>query len=199
MSQKISFQIIDGFESDQKAQVTRLFWDAFKQKLSFALKPEEKAFEFLELVIDADHAISAVNFNGDVIGVAGFKTDMGAFVGGGIKELCQVYGPFGGIWRAGVLLLLDRSKEKVTLLMDGLFVSDKARGLGVGSALLNAIKKEASKRGYSRVRLDVIDSNPRARALYEREGFVAEDTSDFGPLRYFFGFQEVTTMFYEVE
>jgi len=78
--------------------------------------------------------------------------------------------------------------------MDGIFVAPAARGHGVGTALLDATIAEARTRGYAEVRLDVIDSNPRARALYERVGFVAKDTQQLGPLRHIFGFKSATTM-----
>jgi RimJ/RimL family protein N-acetyltransferase len=44
------------------------------------------------------------------------------------------------------------------------------------------------------VRLDVIDGNARARALYARFGFVAVKTERLGMLRHFFGFDASTTM-----
>ena len=48
--------------------------------------------------------------------------------------------------------------------------------------------------GLSRVRLDVIDTNPRARALYERNGFQAIETDEFGPFEHLFGFSSATRM-----
>ena len=50
------------------------------------------------------------------------------------------------------------------------------------------------RRGYGWVRLDVIDSNWRARALYERQGFLATRTESLGLLRLLFGFSASTTM-----
>ena len=44
------------------------------------------------------------------------------------------------------------------------------------------------------VRLEVVDTNPRARALYEREGYVAVRTERTPYLRRAMGFGEVTTM-----
>lgn len=65
---------------------------------------------------------------------------------------------------------------------------------GAGSALLSAVKDETRARNLSNLRLDVIDTNPRARALYERQGFVALADSNTGPLRWLFGFSTATTM-----
>ena len=78
--------------------------------------------------------------------------------------------------------------------MDGIFVTKEARGLGLGTALLRAVKGEALKRGCGEVRLDVIDNNPRARKLYEREGFVAGNVQSLGPLKHLFGFSSATEM-----
>jgi ribosomal protein S18 acetylase RimI-like enzyme len=44
------------------------------------------------------------------------------------------------------------------------------------------------------LRLDVIDTNLRARALYERLGFRAVRSESLGPLRHLFGFQTAITM-----
>ena len=58
----------------------------------------------------------------------------------------------------------------------------------------------ASNRGRSKpkncrdVRLDVIDNNPRAHELCEREGFVAGKVQMLGPLKHFFGFSSATEM-----
>lgn len=52
----------------------------------------------------------------------------------------------------------------------------RPRGRGVGTALIDTLCREAARRGYQAIRLEVIDANPRARALYEREGFIATRT-----------------------
>ncbi len=198
MTNAKTFQITNGFEADQKERVVELFWEAFKDKLYLVMQPEDKALGFLNAVVDPDHAICAVALDGTVIGVAGFKTKAGSFIGGSLADVCKCYGVFGGLWRAATLLLLERSLEADTLLMDGIFVSPEARGRGVGTALLSAIKAEAQFRGCEHVRLDVIDTNPRARALYLGQGFQPGATSDLGPLRHVFGFERATTMTFQV-
>jgi len=79
-------------------------------------------------------------------------------------------------------------------LIDGLAVAPSARGQGVGTALLHTIFDEARRQGYAEVRLEVAGDNHRARALYERMGFVAVTQIDIGLLRHIFGFDATTTM-----
>lgn len=195
----MNYKIVDGFKENHKERAAELFWEAFRAKLQYVMKPENKALEFFNLVIDSSHAISASSDDGTLIGIAGFKTQKGSFMGGELKELCSVYGWFGGTWRGLVLSLLERPLQSKTLLMDGIFVSEAARGQGVGTKLLAAIKEKAKSLDCSTVRLDVIDINPRARSLYERQGFVAGNTSNIGFLRHIFGFQKSTTMVFRLE
>ena len=44
------------------------------------------------------------------------------------------------------------------------------------------------------MRLDVVDTNPRARQLYERKGFVAVSSNTYPLTQRFFGFSGSTTM-----
>ena len=105
-----------------------------------------------------------------------------------------IYGTFGAVWRAMLLSMLERDIENQRFLTDGIFVTADARGQGVDQALLAAVKSAAERRGYDTIRLDVIDTNPRAKALYDRNGFSSVDTQHLGPLKHIFGFQSVTTM-----
>ncbi|MEU1406209.1 GNAT family N-acetyltransferase [Streptomyces sp. NPDC005728] len=58
--------------------------------------------------------------------------------------------------------------------IQGLVVSDAARGHGVGRALVRAAVQEARRRGARRITLRVLGHNTPARRLYEAEGFVIE-------------------------
>jgi GNAT superfamily N-acetyltransferase len=55
-----------------------------------------------------------------------------------------------------------------------LAVSQQAEGRGVGSALLAAAEDWARSRGARQLTLNVFEGNRRARALYERHGFLPE-------------------------
>ena len=62
-----------------------------------------------------------------------------------------------------------------------MWVAPAARRLGVGQALIEAVKAWAIDAGYPRLGLGVTITNAPAIALYERAGFVA--TGDRFPLR----------------
>lgn len=183
-----------GVAPQHRAAAAVLYWQAFGAKLHRVLGPEPLALRYLERVIRADHAICAVGRDGRLVGVAGFRTVSGSFAATGLAEMRAVYGLSGALWRRGVFGLLSHEVENRRFLMDGICVAETARGQGIGSALLDAICDEARRRGFDEVRLDVVDTNPRARALYERAGFVAQHDTSIGLLRHVFGFRSATAM-----
>lgn len=187
-------RIEHGFADPDRPHIAALYWEAFGTKLGRAMGPRPKALAFLTGALDPAHAICARAADGTLLGVAGFKTAEGGLVGGNFRDLARVYGWPGAAWRLTLLALLERDTENARFLMDGLFVAPQARGQGVGTGLLGAVAAEARRRGYAEVRLDVIDGNDRARALYEREGFRAVGTQSTGFLRHVFGFRSATTM-----
>lgn len=192
--QPTDFRIEPGFRAEDRPNIAAGYWEAFAQKLRYPLGPKAKAIAFIERVADPSHAISAVSGDGVFLGVAGFKSPDGAFVGGGFGDLAAIYGWAGAATRALLVSVLERDCEPDTLLMDGIFVEPVARGRGVGKALLRAIEDRAVQDGLRRVRLDVIDTNPRARALYEREGFEEKSVASIGILAKVFGFSHATEM-----
>ena len=183
-----------GLPEDHRAEAAALYWQAFGSKLGRVLGPEPMALRFLQRVMRADHCLTAMDDDGRLLGLAGLKTPAASFAGGSLADLRSVYGLVGGFWRGFLLQLLGREVDNQRFLLDGLCVSDQARGQGVGTALLEAVVAEARQRGYRAVRLDVVDTNPRARALYERRGFVLDRTAGIGPLRLVFGFRAAHTM-----
>jgi len=52
--------------------------------------------------------------------------------------------------------------------LDDLFVSPEARGTGAAPALIDAVKAEGIKRGWTVIRWITADDNARARGLYDK-------------------------------
>ena len=188
------FTITAGFTNEERPQVARLYWQAFRGKLGRVMAPEDKALAFLGAIMKPDFALTARDIDGRLLGLAGFKTEKGSLTDAGFRDLARHYGLLSSLWRGMVLAGLERDLTPDTLLMDGICVDPSARGLGVGTALLAQIEATAREKGLSRVRLDVIDSNPRARALYDRLGYIAQDEMRTGPFRAILGFETATRM-----
>ncbi|TGY89955.1 ribosomal-protein-alanine N-acetyltransferase [Marinicauda algicola] len=70
----------------------------------------------------------------------------------------------------GYALVLFREGARVARLYS-IAVAAEARGTGVVTALLQAVRDAAARRGCTRLRLEVRASNARARRAYERAGF----------------------------
>ncbi len=183
-----------GFPEAQRDAAARIYWEAFGGKLSTVLGPETRALRFLSAVLRPDHCFSALDAGGALVGVAGFKSPEGSFAGGAPADLRRAYGIWGALWRRWVLWLLASEVDNQRFLVDGIAVARDWRGRGIGAALVQLLCDEGQRRGYPAIRLEVIDTNWRARALYERMGFAATRTETIGPLRYLFGFASATTM-----
>ncbi len=186
--------IRQGFSEAEKSHVAQLFWQAFSAKLGRIMGPDARALQFFNGCLNPNFALLARGEQGQLLGVAGFRTDAGGLVDGSLQDMARVYGWVGGIWRGLLLSLLERKVQPDVFQMDGLFVDASARVLGVGTALLEAVFQEARQRQLDCVQLDVIDINPRARALYERVGFVPISEEETGPLVHIFGLSKATRM-----
>jgi len=80
-------------------------------------------------------------------------------------------------------------EDPVTVELVSMYVRPRARGRGVGEALVAAVIDWAGNRNAECVRLWVTETNAPARALYERCGFAL--TGERQPVPYNPGFDEV--------
>lgn len=187
-------QYRQGFAPAQRLAVAQLYWQAFGGKLGRVLGPEDRALDYLTRVIRSDHCVSAFDDQGQLLGVAGFKTLRGSFAGGSSYDMRAVYGLWGAYWRGLVLMMLSNSVDNERFLVDGIAVQDFAQGQGIGTRLLENLYQEGRMRGYGEIRLEVVDRNPRARALYERLGFCLIAEERLGILAPIFGFRSAYVM-----
>ena len=186
-------RIVVGLPAHLRDAAAVLYWEAFGGKLGRVLGPHPRALSFITQAIDPSHVICAIE--GDrLLGVAGFKTHRGAFVAGSLTQMAHHYGWSGALCRGALLGLLARDTENTCFVTDGLAVAATARGRGIGTALIDALSAEARARDYPALRLDVVDTNPRALALYTRLGFTATKTTGIGPLHRVFGFRHTVTL-----
>ncbi|WP_331750496.1 MULTISPECIES: GNAT family N-acetyltransferase [unclassified Streptomyces] len=182
-----------GVPAGAERRAAELYWDAFGRKLGPALNPPGKAVPFIAAHLNTDRAVCAL-LDGQLVGLAGYQYDGRALTGGSACAVLRAYGHVRGLHRLLLLALFERHPAPGQLVMDGIAVDPAMRGRGVGSLLIEEVAAVAAERDCREIRLDVIDTNPRARALYERRGFTAVRTEHTPYLRGLLGFGAVTTM-----
>ncbi|MFD2470604.1 GNAT family N-acetyltransferase [Amycolatopsis silviterrae] len=174
-------------------RAAELCWGAFGRKLGPALNPPEKAVPFLAGQLRADRAVCAFA-GGELVALAEYRLGGQAPAKGSAAAVLRTYGPLRGLYRLALLALFENRPKRGRLVLASIAVDPGFRGHGIGSLLVEEVSAIAAERGCREIRLDVIDANPRAKALYERLGFATVKTTRTPYLRRLMGFGAVTTM-----
>jgi len=164
----------------------------FESKFSKLLTLEE-ALKILPELLNSEQSIYAVQ-DDQLVGFAGIQHGRQKLFKGSLRPFIKHLGFFRGLFVAFILSLFERPYTDNELLMDGICVDKQMRGQGVGSALLASIQAFAQENGYQTIRLDVVDTNPKARKLYERIGFEAQETQRHPFTQKLLGFSASTRM-----
>lgn len=191
---RTSVEILHGIPDAMRSSAAALYDDAFGAKFAGAISSREQRLALLADSLNLAFAFGATE-NNRLVGLAGYKTRQGSFTDGmTYNALLKHAGLIRGNWATLVFSLYERSLTSGQLLMDGIVVDASARGRGIGTRLLNELTTFGKSNGYETVRLDVIDTNPCARRMYEPNGFTATRTESFGYLRWLLGFGASTTL-----
>lgn len=181
-----------GFPNMLNVQAAALYAEAFRKKFKPFLG--DKAVAILSEGLHPGFAFAALRGE-TLLGLAGIQNADQKFVTLDKKVFQRNFGRLSGSVRYVLAeWFFARPHETGTLLMDGIAVKKEAQGQGVGTKLLETIFSYAREEGFQRVRLDVVDTNPGARKLYEKLGFEAKQTMRLPFLKPWFGFSSVTTM-----
>lgn len=186
-------QIVRGVPAGQRTRVAELYWEAFASKLRPALGDARRGVPLLEDCVAEDRFLCAVA-DGRVVGVLGFHHDGRSGLDPTHRALAARYSVRTAWLRLLLLAPLERTPRPGELLLDGVCVDAQARGAGIGTRLLDEAAVLATELGLHAVRLSVVDTNPRARALYSRLGYRAERTERLGAIGRIYGIAASTPM-----
>jgi ribosomal protein S18 acetylase RimI-like enzyme len=183
-----------GFFAGRRDEAAALYDAAFGAKLALAIPDTAKRRMVLSQTFRPDFSFTAF-CNDELVGIVGFHMANGSLTGGiTFTELRRMLGLPASLRAAIVLSLYQRPLAPNQLLLDGIAVASTMRGQGIGSMLLRELKQFSTAHGFHALRLDVIDTNPAARRLYERMGFVAGRTAHFRFINRLLGFSAATMM-----
>jgi len=182
------------WDHQERTKVAELYDEAFGQKISLAIPSNSSRHSILAECFEPEFSFVAL-YKNQIVGIVGFQTSKGSFTNGiSYLDLIHKLGLWAGNWAAFIFYFYEREPENGELILDGIAVHPDFRGKGIGTKLLENVVFHASENNYSRVRLDVIDTNKKARRLYESQGFKHTKTEHFPYLRWLLGFGGSTTL-----
>ncbi|MEU8662490.1 GNAT family N-acetyltransferase [Actinoplanes philippinensis] len=181
-----------GFTGPERSRAGELYWEAFGRKLRPALGGATGP-ALVTAALDPERMLVARSA-GQVVGVCGFHRHGRGAADLSWARLRSALGTPAAVRAMLVLAPLDRREQPGVLVLDGICVAVGQRGRGIGSALLSAAGEQARRDGDEWVQLSVVDTNPRARALYGRLGFRTVAGGSLGALGHLYGFQRFTSM-----
>nr|WP_240897428.1 GNAT family N-acetyltransferase [Kineococcus vitellinus] len=167
--------------------------EVFGAELAPAFRDEATGRAEVTAALAADRFLLARD-GGRVLGVCGFRADGRGAVDWSWRATRSRLGWAAALRAAAVLAPLQGADVPGVLVLDGLCVAAEHRGAGTGSALLAAAHDLAAQRGERAVQLSVVDTDPRAEALYRRLGFAVVGGGDLGPLGALHGFRRYRTL-----
>ena len=182
-----------GFKESERDQVGALYWEAFRRKLGPAFTNDAAGLTTIQAAIHSDRMLVA-RIKGEIAGVCGYH-EQGAGAANLSWDLLRAHLSLAAAIRAVLFLSVLSNKERENVLvLDGICVHGDKRGRGVGTMLLDAAFDHARSQNMKAVQLSVVDTNPRAEALYRRLGFETIDTGSLDFLAPVYGFDRHTTM-----
>jgi ribosomal protein S18 acetylase RimI-like enzyme len=191
-------RIVKGLRADAVPAVADLLLEAFSTKFAHELRPSspEQARRITVAGLVSEHAYIALDPNGSVLGFAGIASAGRPFFHLSLAALRREFGVFGALWRRAYSLLEEFAKprRRRTRRIEVLAVRADVRGAGIGTALLEAAAAGAVTEGADRLLLEVVDTNDRAKVLYERAGFRSTRTIHSGLLTAGGGYRAVHLM-----
>jgi ribosomal protein S18 acetylase RimI-like enzyme len=192
----MTLQIKFGIPQNQRIKVARMFYDTFADKFHKIFGTQKKFIHFTLECLRDDRTLVAFK-DGQVVGVAGLHYDGRSFIDANMEQAVKVFGLatlrvvlFGG-------LFFFKKADQNEVFIESLAVAASERGKGIGTNLIHAVIDYAKSNGFSQIRLEVVETNKKAKKLYERIGFT-EDVVQYipSPFNRIMGFGSVTEMTY---
>ena len=175
-----------GLPTELMNSATDLFLNAFGSKFYPILGDEEITKDLIKSSINSASCISAFE-NGDLLGILAIQEKDKNFVDISFNNIKSRYGLVKGIIKAVLLSLFIYKPNDKEIHIECIAVASSVRGTGIGTMLLNELFSQALNDSIQKVTLEVINTNTKAKSLYEKLGFHTEKTSNLWPLNKIIG------------
>jgi GNAT superfamily N-acetyltransferase len=188
-----AIEIQRGLLERYRSRAAELCYEAFRSKFEPILGSAEHGIAILARDL-APELVIAASIGDRLVGLVGLECDEGYFFNPRWATFAREFGWIGGLLRCMLFTPFVRHRREGDLTVGALAVDPTMRRKGVGTRLMEAVFDWARERGFRSMSLEVVDTNPDARRLYERLGFAPIKTQELPyPFRRL-GFSAVTTM-----
>ena len=161
---QVDLEIGFGVPENQRLRVAKIMYEAFETKLKRFLKVKQNS-SLIAGHLRNDRIVVALS-NGVVVGVGGLKFEGKEFLDIGFWQLLRElnFNVFRVLFLG--LMFIDRVEQR-EMLLDVLAVSRDMRSKGIGTRIMNYVIDFASSNNFKKIKLSVVDTNKRAKRLYE--------------------------------
>jgi ribosomal protein S18 acetylase RimI-like enzyme len=168
--QKLSIEIAESINKNQRIRAVEIIYDAFEQKIRALIKSKEKALAIYNKSLKNDQVFYAL-LNGNVVGLIGLQYENKTFLEFKYRDLRKYFNPLQSYFIYKIYKLTSPKIKEDVLRIDSIAVDKSFRSLGIGTQLIRKVFEFAGNKSFKEVILEVINTNPKAKVLYERMGF----------------------------
>ena len=168
--QKLNIEITESINKNQRIRAIEILYYAFEQKIRALIKSKEKALAIYNKSLKNDQVFYAL-LDGNVVGLIGLQYKNRTFLEFKYRDLRKYFNPLQSYFIYKIYKLTSPKIKDDVLRIDSIAVDKSFRNLGIGTQLINKVFEFAKNKGIKKVILEVINTNPKAKALYERIGF----------------------------
>ena len=188
--------VSDGLRAERVEDALRLSYDAFERKFRIGFRGADDLVRLFADSADGTSCLSAESEDGGaLLGVLAFQTDGSEFYRMSASAAFARFSPARAVRvLLNLMLLYTPRPAPDEFIVDSLAVSQSARGMGIGTALMREAERKARRMGKRFMSLGVIGENAGAIRLYERLGYKTTRTERGFIVRLIVGCDEVHRM-----
>ena len=182
----------------QLSEAVEIFYEAFERKIKPLIKSKETACEIYKKSINSDRVIYAL-LDDKVVGIAGLHYNNKNFMNNKYHYFREHFNPVKSFLIYTIYKWFSPQIKENELRIDTLAVKSTYRGMGIGSRLMKEVFSIAKNKGFDEVILEVVNTNPEAKRLYERTGFTVKKIVKYYFLTMSAGFTSEYIMSYKLK
>jgi ribosomal protein S18 acetylase RimI-like enzyme len=182
-----------GIAEKYMTQAAEIYYDAFRVKLASLKGSEERVVALLAKIFNPQQGIVAIQ-EGLCVGLVGLHFNGQYFTKIKAVVFVEGLGWFYGLMGYLAFHAFEPKIAKDEMRIECLAVAPDKRSQGIGTLLLAKVDEFTRAKGFNTVRLEVVDTNPNAQRLYERQGFQVTRTQHYPLFRSLAGYSAVDTM-----